>query len=318
MADLAQCSRGTIQYWMTKHGISRRARIEACQSERCRNIKSKQGKARWADKEYRERQIKIYKARWQDEEYRCHMIEILYERWQDKDYQQLQSDRMIALWASGRYDCIFQDEEYRAQMSETQKQLAAENPESEETRYKKSQSGKRAWREGKFGTEEHRRRISEGQIKNWQDENYKQQFRNEMQRRWREGVYGNEAWQEKHSQAMKAAWARGCFDNAFQGPTSIELQVAAALDVLGLEHKSQYRPDGYSRVFDEFVLPNILIEAQGDYWHTRDGQPERDAEKAAWAKEHGYDLIIIWESEINEFGAWSLVAQRVLPLTKGA
>lgn len=100
-----------------------------------------------------------------------------------------------------------------------------------------------------------------------------------------------------------------------RSPTSIELALAAALDICGIEHTSQYRPDGYSKIYDEFVPPNMLIEAHGNYWHGPKclENQRRDAEKAAWAEENGYHLVIIWEHEIKERGAWALVHERVSP-----
>ena len=120
------------------------------------------------------------------------------------------------------------------------------------------------------------------------------------------------------SEAMKAAWQRGDFDGrkiVFQSPTSIELQVATALDIMGIEHMPQYRPDGIGWIYDELVPPNILIEVQGDYWHgdQKPEQQKRDAEKAQWAKENGYELIEIWECEINERGAGIILQDLGIP-----
>ena len=100
----------------------------------------------------------------------------------------------------------------------------------------------------------------------------------------------------------------------FQSPTSIEVAVSEALDELGIEHEPQYRPDGYSRVYDELVPPDVLIEVNGDYWHSFDEKQRSDAEKAAWAHANGYYLVIIWEHEMHKAGALELVSERVLPL----
>lgn len=118
------------------------------------------------------------------------------------------------------------------------------------------------------------------------------------------------------SEAVKAAHTRGAYDGVFQSPTTIELELSSALDICGIEHQPQYRPDGYRCVYDEFVPPNILIEAHGDYWHgpEKPEQQTRDTEKAAWAQENSYSLVVMWEHEIRNQGAWSLVVERVLPL----
>ena len=47
------------------------------------------------------------------------------------------------------------------------------------------------------------------------------------------------------------------------------------------------------------------------HWHgpKRPEQQKRDAEKAQWAEENGYKLIVIWEHEIKKQGAWAIVTQ---------
>jgi len=116
-----------------------------------------------------------------------------------------------------------------------------------------------------------------------------------------------------NSCATKMQWARGDMDGIFISPTSIELQVAAALDIMGIEHTPQYRPDGISWTFDEFVPPATLIEINGDYWHGNDfpENQKRDVEKAYWAEVNGFEFLVFWECEIRERGAWALVMQRV-------
>ena len=122
------------------------------------------------------------------------------------------------------------------------------------------------------------------------------------------------ALRRKTSENLRAAWANGVYDRALPPSTSIEIAVSVAFDILDIEHKPQYRPDGYSRVYDEFVPPNVLIEVQGDYWHSLDETQKRDAEKAAWACDNGYHLVVIWEHEIHEVGAIELVKERVLAI----
>lgn len=136
--------------------------------------------------------------------------------------------------------------------------------------------------------------------------------------------YCNEAQRPERTRAM---WAAGVFDNVFKSPTSIELDIAAALNNFGIEHTSQFRPDNHSCPYDEFIPPNILIEIHGDFWHAnplfyattelyaaQEKSRHRDVKKKNWAIEHGYHLITFWENEINEHGAEHLVKERILPL----
>jgi len=185
-----------------------------------------------------------------------------------------------------------------------------------------SEHMKAQWKQGDFDhlSESMKERWADGEFDDVFDEEWRQRHSQAIAVAWKrgayEGVFGEE-WRWNISERMKQHWERGTYDGVFQSPTSIELQVGAALDIIGIEHKSQYRPDGYSCIYDEFVPPNTFIEVQGDYWHSLPKRQQRDAEKRQWAKEHGFELIEIWEHEIKERGAWAIVAQifadRLLP-----
>lgn len=200
---------------------------------------------------------------------------------------------------------------------------------SEEHKYKISAANKGSvpWHKGKTGvySKETLQQMSvakKGQVP-WckgrklgpHSEETKRRLREATRRAWArgdfDGVFDNDELHRRRSVAAKANWANGVYDDAFTSPTSIEIQIAAALDIMGIEHETQYRPEGYSRPYDELVLPNTLIEIQGDYWHG-DAFPEqqqRDIEKAQWAEENGFEFMAIWEHEIKERGAWSIIAQ---------
>jgi G:T-mismatch repair DNA endonuclease (very short patch repair protein) len=208
----------------------------------------------------------------------------------------------IAQWLAGIHEDQFSEESRRKLIASLKAARARGAWNSKETRRKLSKAMKAQWAAGTFdnrSTKEYRRKISRA--------NY---------RSWARGDRDGESTRRKWSRKAEAQWARGDMDGVFQSPTSIELKVSAALDICGIEHQPQYRPDGYSRVYDEFIPPNILIEVHGDYWHNLEGAKQRDAEKAAWAKKHGYHLVIIWEHEIEERGAWAIVLNRVSPITE--
>ncbi len=173
-----------------------------------------------------------------------------------------------------------------------------------------------------YNSKEYRQKKSDELKARWKDGVYDGVFDEECLRKrsvglkaaHARGAFAGEGCLRKISEGLRAAHARGCYDGVFQSPTSIELQVAAALDIMGIEHKSQYRPDGYGRIYDEFIPPNILVEVQGDYFHSDEHFPgieKRDAEKALWARDNEYNLIAIWEHEIKEGGAWSVVQEKL-------
>lgn len=104
----------------------------------------------------------------------------------------------------------------------------------------------------------------------------------------------------------------GCY-RKYQGKTGLETKVLVAIEELGLEYIDEYRPKGTRSVFD-FYIPslNVLIEADGDFWHHSEwakeqGAHKTDARKTKWAKKNGYKLIRLRESDVNEFGALELL-----------
>mgnify|MGYP002152720830 CR=1 FL=1 len=123
-----------------------------------------------------------------------------------------------------------------------------------------------------------------------------------------------ECYWKTRSEKSKKAWRSGVYDDVFVSPTSIEIATAQALSVLGLPFTQEWRPDNYSRIFDFLIPPDVVIEVQGDYWHSMTHVARRDAEKAQWAKDNGYQLVEFWEHEIKDRGATELVEERVLPL----
>lgn len=250
------------------------------------------------------------------EEWRRKLSESIKRAWgrgcYGDEYRKKQAGVMRQRWERGDFDDMF-DEELRQRISEAVKAAWVRGDfDGEETRRRMSEASKAAWArgdmDGVFDNEETRRKMSEGvgaaYARGAYDGNSEA-----IRAAHARGAYGEE-WRRKKSEAMKAAWANGTYDGVFQSPTSIELQVAAALDIMGIEHETQYRPDGYSRIYDVFIPPNTLMEIQGDYWHgpERPEQQKRDAEKAQWAEEHGFEFIEIWEHEIKDQGAWVLIA----------
>jgi len=100
-------------------------------------------------------------------------------------------------------------------------------------------------------------------------------------------------------------------------PTSIEIALYGELDRLGIEHIRQYSPEGFPKIYDAFVHPNVLVETHGDYWHSSPKALINDEKKEAWAYDNGYVYVAIWEHEINEIGIVILVADRIVIQLKG-
>ena len=83
-------------------------------------------------------------------------------------------------------------------------------------------------------------------------------------------------------------------------PTSIEIKMAEELQLRGIEFEEQYNLD--DKFLPDFYLPRhgIIIECDGDYWHSLPKVVERDVRKNEYIKSKGISLYRFRESEINE------------------
>ena len=155
---------------------------------------------------------------------------------------------------------------------------------SEKTRQKMSKSAKAARARGTHSSEETRQKRSEALKARWKrgefadmltDENVRRKRSCVLKAAWARGCFDSRETQQKMSEAAKSARARGCYDGVFQSPTNIEIAISRALDELGIMHVQQYRPDSCRFTYDEYLLAQgILLEVNGDYWHTKEGAPE--------------------------------------------
>jgi len=118
---------------------------------------------------------------------------------------------------------------------------------------------------------------------------------------------------EMRSKATKAQWANMSDESwrKFRSgqkykDTSIELAIRAALDSWGVAYIPSYRIGGYEA--DIFIpCANLVIECDGDYWHNLPGRKESDAERDVFMRALGYEVVRIWERDINEDAKEALV-----------
>lgn len=196
-----------------------------------------------------------------------------------KAYASQQSEKIKIAWLRGVYD-------------------------TEEYRQRQSEATKAAWRRGVFDNQEHRQRRSKATRAAWAKEDSK---------------FGTEEHRLKRSEGIKAAWKRGAYDYVDNNPSQLELQVAAALSIMGIKYSTQHRPENASYPFD-FFLPamNLLIEVDGDFFHHSNwamerGHVKRDKLKNKLAEQLGYKLLRIQEKDIKENGAWAIVYREIWP-----
>ena len=95
------------------------------------------------------------------------------------------------------------------------------------------------------------------------------------------------------------------------GTSKLEKKFAKEfLDKLGIEYEEQFEAKDIKRFFDFKIKGRILIEIDGDYYHSYGKVYEEmnpmqkknarvDELKNKWAHSNGYKLIRIWEHDIN-------------------
>lgn len=109
-----------------------------------------------------------------------------------------------------------------------------------------------------------------------------------MQKRWSEDQDFIQRWSESMSKVHR-----------YRGRTSIEVAVAGVLEAMGVEYEQQKRIGRYSADF-YVVTQNLVIECDGDYWHSEQkaGSIERDGRKDAYLTQKGYTVLRIREKQI--------------------
>lgn len=122
-------------------------------------------------------------------------------------------------------------------------------------------------------------------------------------------IRDKEAWKAKN-RAAKLGKKRPPFSDEWKakltrylrpsrrGPSSLEHMVAAVLDALEIAYIPQ-APLGWYHV--DFLIPekSLIIECDGEYWHSQAKQIEADQRRDAWLTRHGYIVVRLPESDIR-------------------
>lgn len=152
--------------------------------------------------------------------------------------------------------------------------------------------GQLAWNKGKPMTEEQRRHISAIQRGRKNDP--------ESNRRTAEGVrryWASLTPEEKRRRTAKGT--RALLTHAPRHTTRIEGIMASALDRRGISYERQYR---IGRFHADFYLPewNLVLECDGDYWHSLPRHKEFDLRRDEFMRSLGYRVCRVWEHAIKQ------------------
>ena len=96
-------------------------------------------------------------------------------------------------------------------------------------------------------------------------------------------------------------------DGSYLKPSSIEIKVKEQLDEIGIRYVQQKRVyNGERYFFLDFYVPSLklVIECNGDYWHSLPEKVERDKNLKKYVESTGRKIVFIWEHEINDEWFW--------------
>lgn len=91
--------------------------------------------------------------------------------------------------------------------------------------------------------------------------------------------------------------------------SSIELKVKEQLDCLGIRYIQQkhiHDKKNQKHYYVDFYIPylNLVIECNGEYWHSEEWKNDRDKNLKKFVEKTGHKIIFIWEYEIRDEFFW--------------
>lgn len=106
--------------------------------------------------------------------------------------------------------------------------------------------------------------------------------------------------------------------NNIRKPTSIELAVYAVLDELGIPYEPE-KEIGMYHVDISLLEKPVVIEVDGEYWHSKLGASKMDAKRDRFLQKKGYTVIRLLEKAIREDAKkCTIEALKVLGIVSGA
>jgi hypothetical protein len=287
-------------------------------SDEKRERQSQISKDLWSDPEFAEKQKQISTAIWNDPEKRQQSSELVKGLWEDPErkahYEKIWSDPKKVSDHAQIISDVWKDPEYRAKQDSLHSSL--------EHRQLQSRLVIERWNDP-----EYRELIIESQKLLWTIPEYREVMTNRIRELWKDPAYiekqkaaaidpallqlkaenAKKQWQDPiFREKMDKLWkdpafrekmARARASVLINGKDSIlERVVQTLLNALDIPYV-RHHVIGYWE-FDLFIPShNLLIECQGEYWHsTRQSQ---DASKFTYVDEYfpEYKLIYLWERE---------------------
>lgn len=301
---LCMSCRITEKHQDPSYSSDHRKGIRDSWSEERRDEQSVRSKRMWADEAFRESVTSSSMAAWDDEERRRGASERGRALWEDEAYRNNHPSTDFSTSPSRSLTVrrMWEDDEYRVRQEEAKRSLdhrriqsdmALERWEDGEYRKLVIESQKELW------DPEYRKEMSDRIKKLWKDPEYleKQRIANadlnllkaksdRARRQWRDPSF-----KERHAKAMASALVNG-------RDSILERTVQTLLTAFDVPYVRHHVIGPFE--FDLFVPShNLLVECQGEYWHSSQKARARDASKLTYIHDYFPDLrvLTLWERD---------------------
>lgn len=169
--------------------------------------------------------------------------------------------------------------------------------------------------------------ISKSTKRNWDNPDYRNLLTNQAKSRWKDQEYitktKNGITQEarqKISESAKRSWQReeykkqrAYYNSLIPKVSSLQTILYSILDDMGIKYYREYNdrasdpecvigPYSFDCVIPRNGRPTLLIECQGEYWHSLSDNVRRDAAKSSYIINNfpdQYELRYLWEHEFQ-------------------
>jgi very-short-patch-repair endonuclease len=164
---------------------------------------------------------------------------------------------------------------------------------------------------GKEKSEFLRKQIAENTKRNNtgvpRTDEYKQKMRdvwNEKREEWQEAL--RDAWTDERRKAAsdKQTLALSKRANPFRRKSKFELMAENILKGANIPFETQFRSRdrilSQYRFFDIYIPSmNLLVELDGEYWHTKPDRIQIDEAKIAWARDNSFKILRLSDREFS-------------------
>lgn len=281
--------------------------LQSCQSPEFRELLSQLSKERWADPQYKQEISQSHMDMWQDPKFRQEQLALrntpetkaklssaAKKKWRNLEFRTRVINSINASKAalSQLSKDKWQNPEYRAKTSRAILEASESRRNDPEYQNRMQEIYEHIW-----ANPERRALASAASKKLWQDPEYRAKMA---------AIHHSDEWKTKIAQ-IRADQPH---------VSSLQTVLYSILDDLGIKYYREYNdkpsdpqcqigPYNFDCVIPREGKSTLLIECQGEYWHSSNKVRAKDQSKATYIANNFpgvYELKYIWEHEFSDLG----------------